>query len=255
MPIILLTNDDGISSTGLKTLAETLGSIGEVYVVAPETEQSAVSHALTLHRPLRFQETGSNIFYVNGTPTDCVVIAVNKLLPRMPDILISGINHGGNLGDDISYSGTVAAAMEGTILGIPSVAVSLVTDYMDNGDYRKRAARFMRAAEYAKKMAIKILQKGLPRDTLLNINVPDTGTIKGVKITKQGKLSYDNAIRELSDPRGRTCYWIGGGIPQWEEGEKTDLDAVRNGYISITPVHLDLTNYEAMKFLEERWEL
>ncbi|KPK02735.1 MAG: stationary phase survival protein SurE [Nitrospira bacterium SG8_35_4] len=254
MPLILVTNDDGISSTGIKMLARALTSVGEVYVVAPETEQSAVSHALTLHRPLRPHEVDTNTFCVNGTPTDCVIIAVNKLLPRRPDIVISGINHGGNLGDDITYSGTVAAAMEGMILGIPSMAVSLVTDYTDNGDFHKSESRFVAAAEYAAVLSKKILAKGLPKDTLLNINVPDTEKINGVKITKQGKLAYDGAIRELSDPRGRTCYWIGGGIPQWEPGEKTDLDAVRNGYISITPVHLDLTNYEAMKYIEEKWE-
>jgi 5'-nucleotidase len=255
MPLILVTNDDGISSTGIKTLSKALKAVGDVYVVAPETEQSAVSHALTLHRPLRHHEVDANTFYVNGTPTDCVVIAVNKLLPNRPDIIISGINHGGNLGDDITYSGTVAAAMEGMIMGIPSVAVSLVTDYTDNGDYHKSASRFETAAEYAGEISRKILKKGLPKDTLLNINVPDTEKINGVKITRQGKLAYDDAIRELSDPRGRTCYWIGGGIPLWESGEKTDLEAVRNGYISITPVHLDLTNYEAMKHLEEKWEI
>lgn len=255
MPTILVTNDDGISSTGIKVLAEALGSIGEVYVIAPETEQSAVSHALTLHRPLRYHEVKHNSFYVNGTPTDSVVIAVNKILPHRPDILISGINHGGNLGDDITYSGTVAAAMEGTILGIPSMAVSLVTDYMDNGDYHKSESRFVTAAGYAGKLARRILEKGLPKDTLLNVNVPDSEHINGMKITKQGKLVYDVAIQDLSDPRGRTCYWIGGGVPQWESGEKTDLEAVRNGYVSITPVHLDLTNYEAIEYLEENWEL
>jgi len=255
MPLILVTNDDGISSQGIKTLSIALKTVGEVYIVAPETEQSAVSHALTLHRPLRHHEIEHNSLYVNGTPTDCVVLAVNKLLPQRPDIIISGINHGGNLGDDITYSGTVAAAMEGTILGIPSMAVSLVTDYTDNGDYQKSSSRFMAAAEYAAELSKKILEKGLPKDTLLNINVPDTEKINGVKFTKQGKLAYDGAIREISDPRGRTCYWIGGGIPQWEAGEKTDLEAVRNGYISITPVHLDLTNYEAMKYLEEKWDI
>jgi 5'-nucleotidase len=145
--------------------------------------------------------------------------------------------------------------MEGTILGIPSIAVSLVTEYTDNGDYYNNKEKFRSAAEYAKELTEKVLKKGLPEDTLLNVNIPDTEKISGVKITKQGKLVYGSAIRELSDPRGRTCYWIGGGIPQWESGEKTDLDAVRSGFISVTPVHLDLTNYEAMKFLEEKWEL
>jgi 5'-nucleotidase len=255
MPTILVTNDDGISSTGIRMLAKTLRSVGDVYVVAPETEQSAVSHALTLHRPLRHREVAHNAFSVNGTPTDCIVIAVNKLLPRKPDIVLSGINHGGNLGDDITYSGTVAAAMEGTMLGIPSVAVSLVTHYADNGDYLKSESRFVTAAEFAGKLSKNILERGLPKDTLLNINVPDSEKINGARITKQGKLVYDGAIREVSDPRGRTCYWIGGGIPQWESGEKTDLEAVRNGFISVTPVHLDLTNYDAIHYLEEKWKL
>jgi 5'-nucleotidase len=255
MPLILVTNDDGISSTGIKTLSKALKAVGDVYVVAPETEQSAVSHALTLHRPLRHHEVDTNTYYVNGTPTDCVVIAVNKILPHRPDIIISGINHGGNLGDDITYSGTVAAAMEGMIMGIPSMAVSLVTDYTVNGDYHKSVSRFETAAEYAGELSRKILEKGLPKDTLLNINVPDTEKINGMKITRQGKLVYDDAIRELSDPRGRTCYWIGGGIPKWESGDKTDLEAIRNGYISITPVHLDLTNYEAIHYLEDNWKI
>jgi len=255
MPLVLVTNDDGISSTGLGVLAEALRSVGEVYVVAPETEQSAVSHALTLHRPLRYQEAGANTFSLNGTPTDCVIIAVKRILPQRPDIIVSGINHGANLGDDITYSGTVAAAMEGTILGIPSIAVSLVTDYSGNGNYQSDPSKFTAAAGYARGLAGKILDRGLPRDTLLNVNVPDRRAIKGARITKQGKLVYDGAIRDLSDPRGRTCYWIGGGIPQWDTAEKSDLNAVGNGYISITPIHLDLTNYEAMKHLEETWEL
>ncbi len=159
MPIILVTNDDGIASPGIKILSKTLQSIGEVYVVAPETEQSAVAHALTLHRPLKFQEVSSNTYFVNGTPTDCVIIAVKKLLPRMPDIIVSGINNGGNLGDDITYSGTVAAAMEGTILGIPSIAVSLVTDYADNGDYYKSEEKFRSAAECAKEENLRYHQR------------------------------------------------------------------------------------------------
>ena len=255
MPTILVTNDDGISSQGIKTLSKVLKSVGDVYVVAPETEQSAVAHALTLHRPLKFQKVGRNAYFLNGTPTDCIIIAVKKLLPRPPDIIVSGINNGGNLGDDITYSGTVAAAMEGTILGIPSIAVSLVSDYAENGNYHKRASKFRSSAEYVKTLTEKVLEKGMPEDTLLNVNVPDTEKINGVKITKQGKLAYGSAIRELSDPRGRMCYWIGGGIPQWESGGNTDLDAVRNGYISVTPVHLDLTNYEALTFLEEKWEI
>jgi 5'-nucleotidase len=253
MPTILVTNDDGVSSPGIKILAKTLKSIGEVYVVAPETEQSAVAHALTLHRPLKSEKAGKNIYYINGTPTDCVIIGVNKLLPSKPEIIVSGINNGGNLGDNLTYSGTVAAAIEGTLLGIPSIAVSLVTEYNNNHGPQKMTSGFNRAAECAIEIVNKIIQSGLPKDTLLNVNVPLGPEIMGTKITSQGKLVYDNGIQVLSDPRGKECYWIGGGEPQWKKGGDTDLDAIHNGYISVTPVHLDLTNYKAMEFLKKKW--
>ncbi len=251
---ILVTNDDGIFSPGIKILAKTLKDIGDVYIVAPETEQSAVAHALTLHRPLRFDKVGSKTYFLNGTPTDCVIIGVNKLLPRRPDIIVSGINNGANLGDDITYSGTVAAAIEGTLLGIPSIAVSLVRGNKDGNSSRMVSSRFQAAANFAKELSVTVLEKGLPKDTLLNINVPISSKIQGVKLTKQGKPIYDNSIKELVDPRGRKYYWIGGGEQQWEPGENTDFEAVQNGYISITPVHLDLTNYEALKHLAKKWE-
>lgn len=255
MPLILVTNDDGITSPGIRILAKTLKTAGDVYVMAPETEQSAVAHALTLHRPLKSEKAGRHFYSINGTPTDCVVLGVNKLLPSRPDIIVSGINNGGNLGDNITYSGTVAAAIEGTLLGIPSLAVSLVTEYQNNHSLRKLTAGFTCAAECAKEIVTKVMEAGMPKDTLLNVNVPDIRDIKGMKITKQGKLIYDNDIQEISNPRGKECYWIGGGEPQWEKGGNTDLDAVHNGYISVTPVHLDLTNYGAMKYFEEEWEL
>ncbi|MBI5663832.1 MAG: 5'/3'-nucleotidase SurE [Nitrospirae bacterium] len=253
MPTILVTNDDGISSPGIKVLSKTLRSIGDVYVVAPETEQSAVAHALTLHRPLRSEKVGSDTYYVNGTPTDCVIIGVNKILPQRPDIIVSGINNGANIGDDISYSGTVAAAIEGTLLGVPSIAVSLVRDDRADGRLRTKASRFKAAAGFAKELTLKVLDKGLPDNTLLNINVPNSPRIKGVKITKQGKLVYDSSIQELHDPRGNEYYWIGGGVPQWEPGENTDFEAINAGYISVTPVHLDLTNHKAIKYLQKNW--
>lgn len=252
---ILITNDDGISSPGIRALEDALASVGDVYVVAPETEQSAVAHALTLHRPLRVEEVGEKRYFVNGTPTDCVIVAVNKVLPVKPDILISGINNGANLGDDITYSGTVAAAIEGTLLGIPSIAISLVTDYMNGDGLHKSASKLKIASEYLKETAVKVLRNGLPDDTLLNINVPNTEEIKGVKITKQGKRIYDNSIQGLKDPRGRECFWIGGGVPKWETGGNTDLEAVSSGHISVTPVHLDLTNYDAFKYLTDNLEL
>lgn len=253
MPLLLVTNDDGISSPGIQSLAAELGSLGEVFIIAPESEQSAAAHSLTLHRPLKTREIGKNIYAVNGTPTDCVIVGVNKILPGKPDILVSGINSGGNLGDNITYSGTVAAAMEGTLLGIPSLAISLVIRYNGDETLRDMTDKFSRAAPHAKRIVEMIQEKGFPRTTLLNVNIPDTNEVQGIRITKQGKLAYDNAIKDIRDPWGRECFWIGGGTPQWEPGGNSDLDAVHSGYISVTPVHLDLTNYHAMKFLREQW--
>lgn len=254
MPLILVTNDDGISSAGIKVLSKALESLGDVYVVAPETEQSAVAHALTLHRPIRSRKFKKKSYAINGTPTDCVIVGAGKLLPQMPDILVSGINIGGNLGDDVTYSGTVAAAMEGTLLGIPSIAVSLAIDPQSNGDLNSKPSRFRLAADIAVKYAGIVLEKGLPKDTLLNINVPDLLNIKGEKFTKQGKRVYDGSIKELSDPRGKKYYWIGGGTPIWEPGEETDFEAVINGFASVTPVHLDLTNYKALNIIKNGWK-
>lgn len=255
MPLILVTNDDGISSPGIKILAKRLTSSGEVCIVAPETEQSAVAHALTLHKPLRAHRVRNGTFAVSGTPTDCVVIAVSKLLPKRPDIIVSGINFGANLGDDITYSGTVAAAIEGTLLGVPSVAISLVRNDRDSGSSRKNALQFGRAADFAATIIQTVLEKGLPEDTLLNINVPNSMPIRGVKFTKQGKLIYDNSVQERVDPRGRVYYWIGGAMPRWEAGEDTDFDAIHKGYISVTPVHLDLTNYKALEHIRKKWKI
>jgi 5'-nucleotidase len=255
MPIILITNDDGVSSQGIKTLSKTLESIGDVYIVAPETEQSAVAHSLTLHRPLKFEKINNKTYSINGTPTDCIIIGVNKLLPQKPDIIVSGINDGSNLGDDITYSGTVAAAIEGTLLGIPSIAISLVRENLSKGSYLKKRERLREAASFAKKLAIMVLEKGLPKDTLLNVNIPNTPEIKGVKITRQGKMLYDNSIQELSDPRGRKHYWIGAGMPLWGAGENTDFEAIQNGFISVTPVHLDMTNYKALRYIKDNWKI
>ncbi|MBI5050986.1 MAG: 5'/3'-nucleotidase SurE [Nitrospirae bacterium] len=255
MSIILVTNDDGIHSEGITALYRAMDSLGEVYVVAPEREQSAVAHALTLHRPLKVEKTGAKIYAINGTPTDCVILGVNKILHKKPALIVSGINKGGNLGDDITYSGTVAAAIEGTLLGIPSIAISLVRDIKDNGDYSVKPSGFKKAAGFAKRLAETVLKKGLPQDTLLNVNIPGIQKIKGVKLTKQGKRIYDNSVHEMSDPRGRKHYWIGGGAPLWEQGQDTDFDAVNKGFISITPVHLDLTNYNAIKYLKKNWRI
>ncbi|MCI0469873.1 MAG: 5'/3'-nucleotidase SurE [Nitrospirae bacterium] len=246
-PLILVTNDDGIHSHGITALFNAMKEVGTAYIVAPDRERSAVGHALTLHRPLRVEELSENVFSVNGTPTDCVALAVNKLLPRKPDLVASGINKGANLGDDITYSGTVSAAIEGTILNVPSFAISLVGE---------KPFRFETASEFAIIVAKYILNKSLHYDTLLNVNVPniERGLVKGIKLTKQGKRIYDNAILEILSPWGDKHYWIGGGTPYWEHGENMDIQTVMDGYVSITPIHLDLTNYEALKYLEGAWK-
>jgi 5'-nucleotidase len=240
-PVILVSNDDGIDSEGIIALASALKRVGEVYVVAPDRERSAAGHSLTLHKPLRVDEVGRRWYAVNGTPTDCINLAVNGILRKRPNLVVSGINKGANLGDDVTYSGTVSAAMEGTLLDIPSFAVSLAT---------KRKLRFEAAAEFAVKLARHILRHGLPRDTLLNVNVPPTKTIKGYRITRQGKRIYDNAIIEKVDPRGKKYYWIGGNELKWEGESDTDFYAVSKKYISITPVHLDMTNYDSIEELK-----
>ena len=244
---ILVSNDDGIHSEGLITLAKALESVGDVFIVAPDRERSAVSHSLTLHRPLRVKKISSKVFSVDGTPTDCINLSLNGLLPVQPDMVVSGINYGANLGDDITYSGTVSAAMEGTLFGLPSFAISLACE--DN-------AKFETASEFAVKVAGKIFKNGLPKDTLLNINVPDVAKkdIKGVKFTKQGKKTYSDAIVEKVDPRGKKYYWIGGSKIDIKHDDDTDLMAVSENYISITPLHLDLTNYSSFKELL-RWNL
>ncbi len=229
-------------------LYRAMREISDAYIVAPDREKSAVSHALTMHRPLKVEAVSKNIYTVNGTPTDCVVVAVEKVLSTRPDLVISGINRGANLGDDITYSGTVSAAIEGTIFGIPSVAVSTILT-------GEREIHFSTAAAFSKRLVGVVLREGLPPDTLLNVNVPNLSEdgVKGVKFTRQGKRVYDNAIHETLDPWGRKHYWIGGGIPSWQEGNDTDFNAVTNGFISITPIHLDLTNYEALAYLREHW--
>ncbi|MBI5810050.1 MAG: 5'/3'-nucleotidase SurE [Deltaproteobacteria bacterium] len=247
--LILISNDDGIRSEGIRTLAGALRRIGTVYVVAPDRERSAASHSLTLHRPLRVVEAGLREYAVDGTPTDCISLAVNGgILPGMPDIVVSGINKGGNLGEDVSYSGTVSAAMEGTLLGIPSIAVSLVPSRL----YNKDSLDFANAARFSARIVRHVLRNGVPKDTLLNVNVPSVKSIKGYKITKQGKRFFSDVVVEKIDPRGRKYYWIGGDIERWEGGREADFYAVSKGYVSITPIHLDMTNYSSIEELK-RW--
>lgn len=244
---ILVTNDDGIHSPGLIALAKALRRVGRVTLVAPDRERSATSHSLTLHKPLRADLAGPQTYSVNGTPTDCVLLGVSRLLEKRPDVIFSGINRGANLGDDVTYSGTVSAAMEGTILGIPSVAVSLVG---------VPPFRFESAGAVAAKLARQISRDGLPPDTLLNVNVPNrkADRIRGVRVVPLGRRIFrPNAIVKKSDPRGRAYYWIGENRAEWEPAEDSDHQAVEEGYISITPIHLDLTRYLAIDQLKG-WE-
>jgi 5'-nucleotidase len=234
MAVLLVTNDDGVHAAGLAALAEALDSLGDVWVLAPEREQSACGHALTLHRPLRPHRLGERRFSVNGTPSDCVNLGVLGFLPERPALVASGINHGSNLGDDVTYSGTVSAAMEGTLLGVPSLAVSL----MDGGDVAT-------AARVARLLAMRALVEGLPAKTLLNVNIP-AGAPRGLRLTRLGHRVYSEKIVEQIDPRGRTHYWLGAGPPEWEALDGTDMGAVHEGFVAITPLHLDLTNHRAL---------
>ena len=244
--LILLTNDDGIHSAGLQALAGQLQSFGRIVTVAPDRERSAIGHALTLHAPLRAEEITKDHWAVSGTPTDAVNLAIGGLLKEKPDLVISGINKGGNMGDDLTYSGTVAAAMEATLMGVPAIAVSLAAKSFKFDD-------FADAAKIAKQLAATVLEHGLPADTFLNINVPDRKPL-GIRLTRQGKRIYEDVVVENRDPRGRSYYWIGAGNLGFQNLEGTDFHAVQNGYVLVTPLHLDLTNYAAMERLRQ-WQL
>ncbi len=245
MTTILLTNDDGFDSGGIRHLHTALKKVGRVIMVAPDRDKSAVSHSLTMHRPLRLKEIDTDIIAIDGTPTDCVALALQKILDHAPDLLVSGINNGPNLGDDISYSGTVSAAVEGTMNAVPSLAVSMA----------EKTADFERAAEITARLAAVVLQKGLPENTLLNINIPATGTINGLRVTRQGRRFWRDAIQETRDPWGRKLYWIGGGSPVTDSATDTDIYAVSRNHVSVTPIHLDKTNHEGIFQLRDDWQL
>jgi 5'-nucleotidase len=238
MTRILLTNDDGIHSDGLLKLEEALREIGDVFVVAPAAEMSGASHSLTLSRPLRIRQIDDRHWTVDGTPTDCVTLALHKILKEeeLPDVCASGINHGGNLGDDATYSGTVAGALEATILGVPGIAVSLVA--RENYD-------FTEASRFALLAVRKILSEGLPEGTLLNMNVPP-GEIKGVKVTRQGIKNARPMITEHIDPRSKPYYWIGEQYFRSASEDGTDYRAIEDGYVSITPLRSDMTDHNAL---------
>ena len=246
--IILLSNDDGIRSEGLKALYNGLLEFGRVVVVAPDRERSAVGRALTLHRPLRCEMIDPDWFAVDGTPTSCVYLGIHAILKgKKPSMVVGGINKGPNLGEDITYSGTVSVAMEGALLGIPSVAFSLSA--FSNFEWES-------AVYWAKKIVKTVLEKGIPERCCLNVNIPNLpkDKIKGIMITRQGK-AYTEKVEARKDPWGRIYYWIGGEEPNWKAEPGTDYWAIKNHYVSITPIHLDLTDYEALEVLKNyQWE-
>ena len=243
MKRILVSNDDGIDAPGLTALVEALSSWAEVSVMAPQTEQSAASHALTLQHPLRVRTLGPRRWSVNGTPTDCVLLAVKEFLPEPPDLVISGINEGPNMGEDVIYSGTVAAAMEGAILGFPAMAVSLAS---------RQVLDFRGAAAVSARLAKRLLDASLGDRFLINVNVPsgDEDSIRGYRVTRLGTRVYHDVIVKNRDPRGREYFWIGGGEPSWGDSAESDFAAVSQGYVSMTPLLTDLTDQIQLRFLE-----
>jgi 5'-nucleotidase len=238
---ILITNDDGYRSDGIRALADALRAVGDVTIVAPMTEASAIGHALTLRHPLRLEHIDGHTFAVDGTPTDCVNIAVTQVFKKMPDLVVSGINKGWNLGDDVTYSGTVSGALEGALLEIPSIAVS-AQRIKDDSEWGPSASAAAIAAQA-------VLERGLPKFTLLNINVP-MGENKGFRVTVQAKRNHVTVVSERMDPRHREYYWIEEGENEWEPHDRSDYQAVRDGYISITPLQPDMTAYDALAYVE-----
>jgi 5'-nucleotidase len=241
MPRILVTNDDGVHSEGIHLLAQVLAPLGEVTIVAPIQEASAIGHALTLRRPLRLDTIRPGVFAVDGTPTDCVNVALAHVLHGKPELIVSGINKGWNLGDDVTYSGTVSGALEGALLGIPSIAVSTAN--------RRDEYDFPPAAKAAAVIAEAVLERGIPKFTMLNINAP-YGPNKGFRATVQARRNHITVVSERIDPRNRPYYWIEEGENEWEPHDRSDYQAVRDGYVSVTPLHPDMTAHAALEFVE-----
>jgi 5'-nucleotidase len=245
---ILISNDDGVLARGLGVLAAAAGELGQVTVVAPDREQSATSHSLTLHRPLRATRRSDGGYQVDGTPTDCVLLALDALMPKKPDFVFSGVNHGPNMGEDVLYSGTVAAAMEGLAAGIPSVAISYGSfdlEYLES-----------HLAGLKRLLSAIVGVQQFPKDTLLNVNLPATpgDKVKGIKVTSLGSRVFHEEVARMKDPWGREIYWIGGGHVTWSGGADSDFRAVQEGYISVTPLHVDLTNYDLLGVVKS-WKL
>jgi 5'-nucleotidase len=237
----LISNDDGLSASGIRILSERIRQLGKVTIVAPDKNRSGASNSLTLDAPIRIKEVAEHTFRASGTPTDCVHIALTGMMKKDPDMVLSGINSGANLGDDVIYSGTVAAAMEGRFLGLPAIALSLV---LEEGE-----AYYETAAEAAVRLVNQLLRDPLPADTILNVNVPNLpwAKIGGFEVTRLGHRHRAEPAICMQDPRGRTIYWIGPAGEEQDAGPGTDFDAVRRGFISVTPIHVDLTRYQALE--------
>ena len=249
---LLLSNDDGILARGLATLEQAANPLGDVWVVAPDREQSATSHSLTLHHPLRPVQLGPQRWQVDGTPTDCVMLAIEALLPERPDFVFSGINHGPNMGEDVLYSGTVAAAMEGLALGVPSIAVSFAGRVLRSDD--TLLEDHVEALSRLLKHLVTLPQ--FPSDTLLNVNIPaiPAKELKGVRLTRLGRRVFSDSLTPMKDPWGRDIFWIGGGSVAWSGSDDSDFRAVKDGYISVTPLHLDLTAKDRLEDAERWWQ-
>ncbi len=245
---ILVTNDDGILAPGLALLAEVCRAVGAVTVVAPDREQSGTSHSLTLHRPIRPMHRPDGAFQVDGTPTDCVMLALEALMPARPDFVFSGVNHGPNMGEDVLYSGTVAAAMEAVVLGVPGIAISFAGNQPETmATYRDRLVDLVGRITSV---------PDFPQDTLLNINLPrvPAAEVAGVRVTKLGSRFFSGSLARMKDPWGREIFWIGGGTITWTGDEDSDHAAVGEGYVSVTPLHMDLTDYSLLEMVRG-WSL
>ena len=243
-----MTNDDGVSSPGIHILAEKLQSIGKTVVVAPAQERSTAGHSLTLHKPIRIEKLGSDFYSLNGTPADCVYLGVKTIMRGKVDLIISGINRGANLGQDIHYSGTVAGAREAAFMEIPSVALSLVIDFQ-----KDQKMEFGVACDYGVSFADFLINHPIPEGVFLNINVPNLKArqIRGVRITRTGRRFYSNAIIEKKDPRGRSYYWLGGKYKGFADIPDSDCNAVHEKYVSVTPLHFDATHHPTVTYLRE----
>ncbi len=245
---VLCTNDDGYLATGIRVLASASRRLGSVTVVAPDREQSATSHSLTIHHPLRARRSSDGMWIVDGTPTDCVILAVNELLGGRPDVCVSGVNHGSNMGEDVLYSGTVAAAMEATVIGIPAIALSYTGD---------RAEELEGWEDLVTALLAKLLDRGrFPEHTLFNVNLPGIppSEVRGIRVTSLGRRRYADSITRAHDPSGKEYFWIGGGVADWRGTDDSDFQAVRDGFVSVPPLHLDLTNYRLLEEIRA-WDL